>query len=78
MNNSKKIKRCIKTLETIYEYLEYYMVEIPKDLKKDYQELHSNLNDLGLEKKKDHVRLIKKIKSLDKLKSKIKEVSSDA
>ena len=61
VQNSKRIQRALKKLDEIYENFQYYS-NGSKHYDKDFKELHELIEELGLEKKKDHARLAKKLK----------------
>ena len=63
MENSKRIQRAIKQLEKIEENLEFY-TNGAKGYTEDFQQLKELIEELGLDKKTDHVRFAKKLKAI--------------
>ncbi len=63
MKNSKRIQNMLKSLDTIYEYLEYYM-DGNTGLSAEYHELRKHIEELSLEQKEHNARFAKKLKYL--------------
>lgn len=61
MQNSKRIQRALKKLDEIYETFQYFS-NGSKVFDKDFRELGDLIDELGIERKKDHARLAKKLK----------------
>lgn len=67
MKESKRVHRAINTLETMLEWLHYYMGDCQqfKNLvEKDIKDLEELLVDLSVDQKVNNVRLAKKLKAI--------------
>lgn len=63
MQNSKRIQRVIKKLDSIQELINYY-TNGSGEYDGDFVDIRSTLNELSIDKKKDHARFAKKLKYL--------------
>lgn len=61
MENSKKVKRILKDLDTIYSYLEYYM-DGNTGLEVEYIQIRKHIEELSLKQKEHNIRLAKKLR----------------
>jgi len=67
MKEPKRVQKAINTLDTMLEWLHYYMgdcKEFKKFVKKDITELEELLKELALDQKLQNIRLAKKLKAL--------------
>lgn len=67
MKESKRVQKAIQTLETMLEWLHYYMGDCQqfKDLvEKDIHDLENLLIELSVDQKVQNSRLAKKLKAL--------------
>ncbi len=67
MKESKRVQKAIHTLETMLEWLHYYMGDCQqfKDLvKRDIRDLEDLLLDLAVDQKVNNIRLAKKLKAI--------------
>jgi hypothetical protein len=59
---TKKAKKAIRHLETIKEHCDFFLNGNPT-LNQEFIELEEIIEELSLEKKEDHARLAKKLKT---------------
>jgi septal ring factor EnvC (AmiA/AmiB activator) len=66
MKESKKVQKAIQTLETMVDYLHFYMGgtnEFNELVHKDITPLLALLKDLSMDQRKQNARLAKKLKA---------------
>ena len=63
MDNSKKVNRVIGYLDEIEDLLEFYS-NGKYPLKKEIKEIRTLIEDLALDRKEDHARFARKLKSI--------------
>jgi hypothetical protein len=61
MENSKRIRRIQKKLDELQKIFHFFS-NGSKDYDRDFKEITNLIEELGLEKKKDHAELIQKLK----------------
>lgn len=70
MKAPKRNKKLVKHLQEVQDVLKFYMgKDGAKELLKKLEEVESELEALSLEKKLDHIRLIKKWEAIQKNKA---------
>lgn len=62
MQNSKRIQRILKKLDELQEALEFYS-NGEREFRVAFKEIRELIDELALDKKKDHTRLAKKLKA---------------
>lgn len=62
MQNSKRIKRILKKLDELQEALSFYS-NGEREFRVAFKEIRELIDELALDKKKDHTRLAKKLKA---------------
>lgn len=58
----KKAKKAIEYLHEMVYYLDYYMKDIPDEVKEKLIYVEATLKDLAIDKKIDHARFASKLK----------------
>lgn len=67
MENSKRIKRIITKLDELEELFHYFS-NGDRSYDRDFKEIRDLIDELGLDRKKDHAEFIQKLKDDGRLK----------